>query len=99
MKSQAPSSSSARVVSRSPRIPQALDLPSETKPGPGPLLQVRFCVVVFQKRGVPKVRWSCHGSLSLPLCLLPRLTLLAGLPLFSFLKTRIDKCAFALKRS
>lgn len=47
--------------------------------------------------------WGTEGSLELsrkPLTsssLLPRLTLLAGLPLFSFLKHVLTKCAFALK--
>lgn len=48
--------------------------------------------------------WGTEGFLELPWkpltsssSLLPGLTLLAGLPLFSFLNTRIDKCAFALK--
>lgn len=94
------SQSSAPVTSRSSQIPLALDLHLSDKPGPGPLLQVRFCVVLLQKRGVLKAYWSCCGSLSLLLllCFPDWLCLLACL-YFSFLKTRIDKCAFALKRS
>lgn len=45
------SQSSAPVTSRSSQIPLALDLHLSDKPGPGPLLQVRFCVVLFQNVG------------------------------------------------
>lgn len=79
------SRSSAPVTSRSSQITLALDFPlGPTRSGPS--LRVRFCVVMFQKCGVLKAPWSCRGSPLTSSSLLPRLTLLAGLPLFSFLE-------------
>lgn len=77
------SRSSAPATSRSSQVPLTFPL-RQTRSGPFTPSQVLCCVV-------PEM-WGTEGSLELsrkPLTsssLLPRLTLLAGLPLFSFLK-------------
>lgn len=79
--------SSASATSRASRIPVALDLSPQTKRS-GPFCpKSGFVLCYFQKRGIPKACRSSNGSLPPSSCpLLGPGTLLAGLPILSFLE-------------